>query len=247
MDRLPLVLIFLLPVIGCRSDTDLVAPIYAGKIAGHIRLYDDFGRQLTNSAGVSVTTAGGSIYTISDSLGFWTLCNVPTGIYDVTFSKQGYLKEKRFSIQFVGGAILYLNEIYLAQIPTVSVTSLSGITVDSNRTIEFQGTLSSSDSLGRSIAFLFCRQAPVTSTLFHYIFYESVYTFSSSTTFNSTVQFFDYYYPRYRIRRGDTLFVVAYPRSRGAAGGLVFNPASYEYEFDNPTVGFSNVITVVVP
>ncbi|HZV13072.1 MAG TPA: carboxypeptidase regulatory-like domain-containing protein [Candidatus Kapabacteria bacterium] len=113
-------------IISCKGNDGAqgpAGPALTGSISGYTYLVDQNDSLLSNRSGVTVSLNGTNISATSDSTGKWTLNNVSTGVYEVTFSKSGYDSFVIPSQQFVGGGALYLGDVYMAQKQTFGVIS----------------------------------------------------------------------------------------------------------------------------
>lgn len=96
----------------------------------------------------TVTVEGRSISTTTDTLGRWTLNNLPTGTYNFEFSRPGFVSRREFGFQFVGGGTAYMPDyIALWKQTPVTVSNLRAVVVDTNergqaeRSLYVAGTL----------------------------------------------------------------------------------------------------------
>ncbi|HET6510751.1 MAG TPA: carboxypeptidase-like regulatory domain-containing protein [Candidatus Kapabacteria bacterium] len=94
---------------SCSEDDALVAP--SGAIAGFAGLRDVDGARLSDQSGISIKLKGTTLTASSDTLGKWTLANVPAGIYDIELSKPGFATNYIRAYQFVGGGTAYITSI----------------------------------------------------------------------------------------------------------------------------------------
>lgn len=125
---------------SCGGDSS-TGPILRGDIWGYMELYDQDGRLLTDHSGVSVSLEGTEYTAVSDAEGRWALKDVPAGIYQVTFRKEGFDWTK-VQEQFVGNGDLFLGTRPLGRIPTFGVSDFT-VSVDSvNLRLHFSGTFS---------------------------------------------------------------------------------------------------------
>jgi len=117
---------------GCEKE--VLVPDLEGNIVGYLYTLDEYGL-LTVHDGVKVSTRGldGSYTTYSDEDGRYELKNVPTGTYELVFSKDGFISDTMFSVRHLGGqpTILGYNDnqhIYrwtmLYQIPTTTIQNI---------------------------------------------------------------------------------------------------------------------------
>ena len=125
-----LLLLVTFVTIGCESEIDMpVGNLLSGNISGIVNLYDTtyavaashLPYKINNKAGVTVSIEGTPFKTLSDSAGKWTFNDVPAGTYILLFEKEGFGRRKVYNVQHVGNGTLYLPELYLRQVPTVSI------------------------------------------------------------------------------------------------------------------------------
>jgi hypothetical protein len=86
---------------------DTVNNVLTGTLHGKARLYGPYGLVADNS-GITVTMEGTAHSATTDSAGNWALHDLPTGSYNITYSRAGYEPYKIFGYSFVGGAESYL-------------------------------------------------------------------------------------------------------------------------------------------
>jgi hypothetical protein len=108
-----------------------------GDLTGTINLIDFRGYSKLNKSGVLVQLDGTPYSAITDSLGVWTIHNLPTRTYSITFSKEGCCTWKDKSFSFTGGGIVrykytykYDNALYSSFNPTIRELPLYTITLD---------------------------------------------------------------------------------------------------------------------
>lgn len=105
-----------------------------GSIIGKVTLYDEFGTEITDKSGVTVTIDGASpaVTATTDATGKWTVNNISTGTYDLIFSKTGYGMEKYSSFSFVGGVKPTYEDASLSQISNTVVTEFDTLLKNGN-------------------------------------------------------------------------------------------------------------------
>jgi hypothetical protein len=101
-------LAFLAFVLGCKTTT--TTPEVTGDLRGTVGLFDSHGNLVADKSGVRIEAEGTSHSAISDSLGNWTIHDLPTRTYSVSFSKEGYGTMKNTSFSFVGGGVVVYNQ-----------------------------------------------------------------------------------------------------------------------------------------
>ena len=97
-----------------------------GSIIGYVKLYDEFGKEITDKSGVNVTIDGASpaVTATTDATGKFTVNNLPTGTYDIIVSKTGYATDKSMGFPFVGGVKPIYENYNLSQISNTVVSEL---------------------------------------------------------------------------------------------------------------------------
>ena len=78
--------------------------------------------------GVTVSLVGTNLSTVTASDGSWSIRNVPKGVYDITFHKDGIGPQTISSWQFIGAGDVELPDQYLCLVPTAK---LGGIDIQS--------------------------------------------------------------------------------------------------------------------
>jgi hypothetical protein len=99
-------------------------PALSGTLSGFTTLINENGARPVDQFGVSVTVDGSSLTTTTDGMGMWSIPNLTTGIYSLTFSKTGYGIGKAIQVQFLGGGERNIGNINLCQPPSFVVDSV---------------------------------------------------------------------------------------------------------------------------
>ena len=94
-----------------KGDTGPAGPKLTGNLTGYVTLYDDYGRKLPDNSTVTITVENSDKATTSDISGKWTITELATGSYTLTFSKTGFGVYKRIGLGFTGGDVPKLVEI----------------------------------------------------------------------------------------------------------------------------------------
>ena len=103
----------------------------SGKIIGTVRQYSAFNvgaesatSQYTSSLNhVTVSIDGTTISTVTDTLGNYTLNNVPEGVYDLLYVKQNAGLSKKQQVVFPGAGTLYVSPDSVFDKPTTVFTA----------------------------------------------------------------------------------------------------------------------------
>jgi hypothetical protein len=99
------------------SDSALV-----GDMVGFVDLYDStyssyiYGR-VSGHSEATISIDGTPFTATSDSIGKWTMKNIPAGTYNITISKSGYAMVKLIAYKFIGNGTDFLERISLYKVP----------------------------------------------------------------------------------------------------------------------------------
>jgi len=118
----------LLTVAGCSGSSGPqgpAGPALTGAWTGFVSLHDEYGGPLANDSGVTVTASPGSATSVTTADGAWTLSNLKTGVYTVTFAGPGMGTFIRDAGQFVGGGTIEIATLNFSQQSTGVITNLA--------------------------------------------------------------------------------------------------------------------------
>jgi hypothetical protein len=99
-------------------------PALSGTLSGFVTLINEDGGQPVDRFGVNVTIDGTSLATTTDGMGMWSFANLATGIYTLTYDKNGYGMSKTIEVQFLGGGERNIGNVNLCQPPSFVVDSV---------------------------------------------------------------------------------------------------------------------------
>ena len=111
--------------ISCKTT---MSPSEFGGMKGSVGLDDSAGVRQLNAAGVTVQIRGTSIQTRTDSLGNWQIEQIPTGTYEVLYSKSGFGSIKTCNVQIPGPGDLTLRQEILGM-PRTDLLSVDSATI----------------------------------------------------------------------------------------------------------------------
>lgn len=120
---------------GCDSNSSTLPDEATGTLRGKVGLYDIHGKKLTDASGVRVSIEGTNLITLSDTLGDWSLGEVPQRSVTINFSKEGYDAKKISAFKFVSvdstcdTVYLFKPLPYAVVIDTISPPMISPIKV----------------------------------------------------------------------------------------------------------------------
>lgn len=92
-------------IAGQNGQNGLPGPSLKGNIVGFVSLFDEIGTRYASAEGMTVTVEGTApeIKTTSNADGKYELKDVPTGTYNLSFTRTGFGNFKRPSIVHIGG------------------------------------------------------------------------------------------------------------------------------------------------
>lgn len=118
----------LITIAGCSGSTGPqgpAGPALTGAWSGFVALHDEYGGPLASDSGVTVTAQPGGSASVTSGDGAYTVANLKTGIYTVTFAGPGMGTFIRDAGQFVGGGTVELATLNLGQQSTGVITNLA--------------------------------------------------------------------------------------------------------------------------
>ena len=111
-------------------------PLLTGDLFGSIQTFDEFGNLLHDHSGVQVAIEGTDplITTMTDSAGDYYFEDLPTGTYNLVFTKDNFQTQKIFSQQFVGGDLpTHITRVlFLSAVSTTTILGFSISITDEN-------------------------------------------------------------------------------------------------------------------
>jgi hypothetical protein len=171
---------------GADGTQGVAGPKLSGAIKGFVSLYKEDGSDLIDYSGVKVSLDGfPNDTTTTDKNGKWTLQNIQTGTYTITFNKIGYGIQKIIGYQFAGGGDAFIPNTIVSEKSTNRVASLS--VSSSSGTLNISGTLSSSAYSNNAVLVLiyFDTLNTVSSDPAHYKYLNIAAVFSGQTAINT--------------------------------------------------------------
>ncbi len=100
---------------GCKSSTEPVTSSGSGSLSGTVKAYGILSAQPVSSSGVEVELQATKYHAISDSLGNFRIDNIPAGVYNIIFSKQGFDSMIYPVHHLIGAGTDIINDAYLIQ------------------------------------------------------------------------------------------------------------------------------------
>lgn len=111
MSRRLLPMITALVFMACERTPTIIGD-YSGTLLGKVQIYNERTKLLPDASGVEIRILGTSIVTYSDPAGNWQFNSLPTGRYDIRFSKPGYLGATSKAFPFLGGGVVRFGQSY---------------------------------------------------------------------------------------------------------------------------------------
>ena len=129
--------------VGCSNSTTNDAgnnTTVIGDLTGRVTLADNHGLPMTDKSGVLVQCEGTSYSAVTDTGGVWTIHNLPSRTYSLTFSKPGFFTWRDRSYSFLGGGVVRysFDYIYNSTLYSGVVVTIVGIP---EYTIQLDGLL----------------------------------------------------------------------------------------------------------
>jgi len=176
----------LLFVISCKKEITYEGT--TGEFKGTVIEYDENYNQISDCSGILVTAEGSDplLQVTTNAAGEFSIKNLKTGIYDITFTKEGFATYKLVSFQFIGGPEPYIcSKKILCKLPNVDITSLTIDTIlyhNYYSYVQVKGTVSN-DTTETRLRYFISDSPDVSYTNYQATDYES--TYSSSGNFGS--------------------------------------------------------------
>jgi len=243
----PVAAIAVLPiVIGCSSNSSS-GPSLEGSWHGFVAMHDEFGVPLTSDSGVIVTIsnnghAGPS--TVSSADGGFTLADLHTGTYTLTYTGDGIGPFLRPEIAFVGGGTQFLGTQNLSTVSAGTVSALTAQPSATGDTLEITGAIAAPPTgLSRFVRLFFGGATSVSAAPTNYSVSTSfkvtkgVLDLSVTDTALASIRAaFGSGNPAYVVGYGDSFFTDSYVDT--ATGNTVY---------PNVSTTPSNVVAFIVP
>jgi len=118
----------MLALAACSGDSGPqgpAGPALSGAWTGFVSLHDEYGGPLASDSGVTVTASPGASSSVTTTDGSYTLANLKTGVYTVTFAGPGMGTFIRDAGQFVGGGNVVIATLNFSQQSTGVITNLA--------------------------------------------------------------------------------------------------------------------------
>jgi Carboxypeptidase regulatory-like domain len=240
-------------LIHCNGGpTGPAGPKLTGAMTGFTILVKSNGGQPTRRDSVVVSIDSTSLNAMTDSAGQWSIPDVMTGTYNLTFTRNGYSSNKLVQVQFTGGGTKDVGTVYLCQVPGFSVGSLSllsSVRTDST-TAHLEVRLTDSTVSGPYMpyrVFLFLgTDSSVSSDPAHYQSeISSTMSFQNGID-STTIKLTPSTFASNGFAAGDRVFIAAYAANAGTNNSTYLDPVTGRTVYTNVNPARSNVVTVIV-
>ncbi len=198
-----------LTFISCSDNSTSFLP--TGSICGFVKLYHENRSFYSNFTGAKVQVEGTNHFAITDSSGRYTIEDVPPGIYNIVFSKEGFCIYKMVSKEFSGGGKAYYPTIYLYELTTLTLSTFD-ISIDTNYYSEYKisGTVPDSQNYYRGIVIFFGHKN-VSPDPADYLTLCAAGVFANKLDFLTYMRNDDFLNNGFNL--GDSVYALAYPIS----------------------------------
>lgn len=212
MKTIPALLFSLFLLLACDRDRGDVPPLDLngeGTITGIAKLFTANGNGLSSEGmRITISNIDPPISAITDVDGFYTLENVPYGIYDLAFEKEGFGTFKKGDIVHTDPETFIEERAFLGRKSTTSITQMTVTTTATEVTISYRTSPPSSDANIHFARIFFHTSSDVSDNI------QSAFTnviFTNRTPFNAV---FTYEQIRdFGIPPGATVYALAYGES----------------------------------
>jgi hypothetical protein len=126
---------------ACSGSQGPAGPVLTGNRAGVVYLFDQFGGALASDSGMTVVANPGSVTSVSNTAGQYTLTNLKTGVYTISFTASGFGTFVQPRVQFVGGGTIEVAPIDFSQQSTGVITGLTATPNVAGDTLTLTGTI----------------------------------------------------------------------------------------------------------
>jgi hypothetical protein len=118
----PFLLLIFIFLSGCKTATDPVVTAGSGSLAGTVKAFGITLAQPVSPFGIHISLQATSLQATSDSLGNYHLDNIPAGVYNIIFWKPGFDSMIYPVHHLIGAGTDIINDAYLIQESTDSIT-----------------------------------------------------------------------------------------------------------------------------
>jgi hypothetical protein len=223
---------------SCKKTEQTSVPL-TGTLKGVVTLYDEYKTLTVDKSGitVSIDSTVPLKTSVTDIDGNYQIDSLPSGRYNISFSKTGYADRKIIDYAFAGGILPQYCGTYLTKPSTTIVTNFA-MTINSNSSVLLAGVFSPEIPDGEFRLFLLflSNSSSVSSTN-----YMDAILLGS----NTTILDFRFSIDKTIFPSGTSMYAKAYGDSYRGYQTLDSETGLMKYATLNPTG--SNTVSIVVP
>ncbi len=229
---------------GPEGEEGPPGPSLTGDLVGTVIPVEANGGFASDRSGVAVSVEGRSAVAVSDAQGRYTFAGLPTGTYNITFSKSGYGQSRLMGYQFVGGGTTIATTAYICKAPSYGISNLT-IGAPSTSSVPITVSFNDGGSGYRRVMYFLGRSSSISSDPANYdgVFWivsnVSLGTYSTSWSIST--------FRNYGFSTGSTVYVRVYTgtESNNSSGYTDLNTGRFQYT--NLSSQASNVASFVLP
>jgi hypothetical protein len=229
---------------ACTGSRGPAGPVLTGTRTGVVYLFDQFGGALASDSGMTVTANPGDISDVSNNGGQYSLADLKTGVYTISYAENGFGTFLQPRVGFLGGGISQVAPLDLSQKSTAVIAGVSATPNVAGDTILVTGTMNTPPAgVTRNVRLFFSTSATPAAAVGQYTV-TTVKTGFSASPFTYHLTGTDLESLRNNFSTGSTVNLAAY--------GDSFYENSYEDSTSGQTVypnvsAPSNVASFVMP
>jgi len=232
---------------GTPGQNGVPGPSLKGNIVGFVSLFDEIGTRYATSDGTTVTVEGSNpeIKATSNVDGKYELKDVPTGTYNLSFTRTGFGNFKRPSIVHIGGtAPTNLGNNNLWETAKTTVTNIAVKIDGTNIILSGKATpvmpTGSSTTVQRRVRFFFGKDDKVSYLNYFDTFNQLLVPPGGDGTFSFTLTNANIS----KFKTGDKVFIICYGLS--PLENAYTDPATNYVVYSGVNLAASNVVSAVL-
>jgi hypothetical protein len=195
---------------ACTGSQGPAGPVLTGNRAGVVYLYDQFGGALDSNSGITVVANPGTITSITNAAGQYTLNNLKTGVYTISFTGTGFGTFLQPRAAFVGGGTTQVAAINMAEQSTAAINGLVATPSATRDTIVLTGMINAPPAgVTRNIRLFFSESATPSAAVGSYTL-TTIKGGFNATAFTYRLTGADIESLRNNFPATSTVYVVAY-------------------------------------
>ena len=237
-------------IVSCKKEYP--TQVQMGNLVGFVTLYDENDNLILNKSGVNITVNGSSTYKdTTDNNGRFEIDNIPSGIYNIIYSKQGFSETKTIGMQFAGGS----NPAFITKVltkPASTTTELLKLSIDTsdiNISTWIVATLGikSNVPIGylQSVRFYFGLSDSVSYSNYDYTSLNGIYKLNNITDTTTQIQGFEVTRVNGYYKSGTKVYFIAYGATSNYSSYIDLNTGKTIIPGLNPLA--SKRMSIIIP